>query len=190
VYKRQLEDIEKGSSKILQRLNFSERRSKSTKNRFEKGDVLYGKLRPYLNKVVIADQDGYCTTEIVPLKPNLLVDGRYLFYFYWLKNPVFLEYVDSVSHGIQMPRLGTEAGLKAPLVLPPLNEQRRIVEKLDRIFDRLRKVRHELSYIKKLIDRYRQAVLTAAFRGDLTADWRRKNINLVSGSELLEKHKC
>ena len=76
----ELEDIEKDTSKLLKRLSFSERLSKSTKNYFKKGDVLYGKLRPYLNKVIIADQDGFCTTEIVPINPNSIVDGWYLFY--------------------------------------------------------------------------------------------------------------
>jgi type I restriction enzyme S subunit len=66
----ELEDIEKDTSKLLQSLTFAQRQSKSTKNRFSAGDVLYGKLRPYLNKVLIADRDGYCTTEILPLQLN------------------------------------------------------------------------------------------------------------------------
>jgi type I restriction enzyme, S subunit len=73
----ELEDIEKDTSKVLQRVTFAQRQSKSTKNRFAVGDVLYGKLRPYLNKVVRADQDGYCSTEIVPLSPSAAVDGGY-----------------------------------------------------------------------------------------------------------------
>jgi type I restriction enzyme, S subunit len=72
----ELEDIEKDTSKLLQRLTFKQRRSKSTKNRFNKGDVLYGKLRPYLNKVLVVDQDGYCTTEIIPLKENGAISSR------------------------------------------------------------------------------------------------------------------
>jgi type I restriction enzyme, S subunit len=166
----ELEDIEKDTSKLLQRLTFSQRLSKSTKNRFIAGDVLYGKLRPYLNKVLIADQDGYCTTEIIPIKPNVAIDGRYL--FYWFRHPEFLDYVDSVSHGIQMPRLGTEAGLNAPLILAPLPEQHRIVAKLDSLFTRSRRAREALERVPGLCDRYKQAVLAAAFRGDLTADWR------------------
>ena len=66
----ELEDIEKDSSRILDRFTQSQRQSRSTKNRFNAGDVLYGKLRPYLNKVVIADKPGFCTTEIVPLPAN------------------------------------------------------------------------------------------------------------------------
>jgi type I restriction enzyme, S subunit len=168
----ELEDIEKDTSQLLQRLTFAERLSKSTKNRFAAGDVLYGKLRPYLNKILIADQDGYCTTEIIPIKPNRAIDGRYL--FYWFKHPEFLGYVDSVSHGIQMPRLGTEAGLKAPLMLAPLNEQRRIVAKLDRLFASSRRAREELARVSGLCDRYKQALLAAACSGRLTADWRTK----------------
>ena len=66
----ELEDIEKNSSKLLNKLKFSERKAKSTKNKFRKGDVLYGKLRPYLDKVIIADEDGYCTIkELLPGGP-------------------------------------------------------------------------------------------------------------------------
>jgi len=71
----ELEDIEKDTSKVLQRLTFAQRQSKSTKNRFAAGDVLHGKLRPYLNKVICADQAGFCTTEIIPLKPSECTRG-------------------------------------------------------------------------------------------------------------------
>ena len=79
----ELEDIEKESSRIISRKTAKERPFKSTKNRFEKGDVLYGKLRPYLSKVVVADSDGVCTTEIIPLDAEPFALNRFL--FYWLK---------------------------------------------------------------------------------------------------------
>jgi len=174
----ELEDIEKDTSQLLQRLKFAERDSKSTKNYFVKGDVLYGKLRPYLNKVLIADRDGYCTTEIIPLKPNIAIDGRYL--FYWLKHPEFLKYVDSVSHGIQMPRLGTESGLKAPIVLAPVSEQQRIVAKLDRLFAHSRRTREELEHIPKLIKRYKQAVLLAGTSGEFSENCKTVDIQSIA----------
>ena len=74
----ELEDIEKDTSRIIQRLKFKERLSKSTKAKFDRGDVLYGKLRPYLNKVVVADENGFCTTEILPLKPYFGIFPEYL----------------------------------------------------------------------------------------------------------------
>jgi type I restriction enzyme, S subunit len=174
----ELEDIEKDTSKVLRRVTFAQRQSKSTKNRFAVGDVLYGKLRPYLNKVVRADQDGYCTTEIVPLKPSEAIDGGYL--FYWLKHPAFLEYVTSVSHGLNMPRLGTEAGNEAPLVLAPLNEQKRIAAKLDAVLTQVDACRERLDRVPAILKRFRQAVLTAATSGKLTEEWR----TTVSGDDL------
>lgn len=170
----ELEDIEKDTSKILQRLTFKQRQSKSTKSRFVTGDILYGKLRPYLNKVVRADQDGYCTTEIIPIKPGELVEGSYL--FHWLKTPTFIDYVTSVSHGLNMPRLGTDAGKQAPFVLAPLPEQKRIADKLDAVLARVDACRDRLDRIPDILKRFRQSVLAAATTGKLTEDWRKENV--------------
>ncbi len=166
----ELEDIEKDSSRILQRRTQSERQSLSTKNRFGAGDVLYGKLRPYLNKVVIADAPGFCTTEIVPVQPGPALERRYL--FHWLKHPAFLKYVEAASHGMNMPRLGTDAGRAAPLVLAPLREQTRIADQLDTLLARIQACKDRLEAIPALLKRFRQSVLTAAVSGDLTSDWR------------------
>jgi len=167
----ELEDIEKDTSQIIQRFTFRERRSKSTKNRFETGDVLYGKLRPYLNKVVVADQGGYCTTEVIPLKATQAVESRYL--FYWLKHPVFLDYVTEVSHGLNMPRLGTDAGKAAPFILAPLAEQKRIADKLEAVLGRVDACRARLDRVPALLKRFRQSVLAAATSGKLTEEWRK-----------------
>jgi type I restriction enzyme, S subunit len=166
----ELEDIEKDTSRILQRMSFSQRRSRSSKNRFFKGDVLYGKLRPYLNKVVRADHDGYCTTEIVPLRPGPEVHAGFL--FHWLKHPRFQEYVKAASHGMGMPRLGTAAAKAAPFVLAPFHEQERIADKLDMLLTRVYASCSRLERIEPLIKRFRQAVLRAAVSGVLTDDWR------------------
>lgn len=166
----ELEDIEKDVSKIVARFSFEVRKSKSTKNRFRKGDVLYGKLRPYLNKVVLADADGYATTEIVPIKPTAATDNRFI--FHWLKGPRFLAYVNEVSHGLNMPRLGTVAGKQAPLLLAPLAEQTRIANKLDALLTRIEAARARLDRVPTLLKRFRQSVLSAATSGELTEDWR------------------
>lgn len=164
----ELEDIERDTSRVLQRLTYAERPSKSTKNSFSPGDVLYGKLRPYLNKVIYADTSGVCSTEIIPLKPNLAVDSRYL--FHWIRHPDFLAYTSQVSHGVNMPRLGTEAGRQAPFILAPINEQRRIADKLDRVLARVDAANEHLSRVAPLIKRFRQSVLSAATSGQLTRD--------------------
>ncbi|WP_446697233.1 restriction endonuclease subunit S [Vibrio cholerae] len=165
----ELEDLEKDSSKILQRVSFGERKPKSAKNAFKAGDVLYGKLRPYLNKMVVAPEDGICTSEIIPLKvPTGLVDNRFL--FYWLKGRIFGDYVNAVSYGVNMPRLGTKDGLNAPMVLAPTAEQTRIVEKLDEVLAQVDTIKARLDGIPAILKRFRQSVLAAAVSGKLTED--------------------
>ena len=166
----ELEDIEKDSSRLLQKMTFFQRQSKSTKNRFQTDDVLYGKLRPYLNKVLIAGEAGYCTTEILPLKAGAHLDSRYL--FYWLKHPAFLKYVEAESHGMNMPRLGTETGKAAPFVLAPRNEQTRIANQLDTLLTRIQACNDRFDAIPALLKRFRQTVLDAAINGRLTTEWR------------------
>jgi type I restriction enzyme S subunit len=163
----ELEDIEKDSSRLLQKMTFLQRQSKSTKNSFQAGDVLYGKLRPYLNKVLIADGPGYCTTEILPLKAGAHLDNRYL--FYWLKHPVFLKYVEAESHGMNMPRLGTDAGKAAPFVLAPRSEQTRIANQLDTLLTRIQSCNDRFDAIPALLKRFRQTILEAALSGAFSA---------------------
>lgn len=180
----ELEDIEKDSSKLLARSTFAERKSKSTKNAFQKSAVLYGKLRPYLNKVLLANEPGFCSTEIVPLLAGEGIAAGYL--FHWLKSPEFLGYAEEVSHGINMPRLGTEAGRKAPLVLAPLNEQRRIAAKLDTTLAAVDACRQRLDGVAAILKRFRQAVLAVAITGELTREWRvERGIDISSWSETI-----
>jgi len=170
----ELEDIEKNTSKLTQKMFFSERQSKSTKNKFEENDVLYGKLRPYLNKVFIANEPGYCTTEIIPIKPGKYLDNRFI--FYGLKRKEFIDYVSEVSHGLNMPRLGTKQGQQAPFVLAPLNEQIRIADKLDSVLAKVDAAQARLEKIPTLLKRFRQSVLAAATSGELTREWREENV--------------
>ena len=179
----ELEDIERDTSKLLARITFAERKSKSTKNRFSTGDVLYGKLRPYLNKVLSADRDGVCTTEIVPIKPNRAVNGRYL--YHWLRHPEFLEYVTNVSHGLNMPRLGTDAGRNAPFILAPAAEQQRIADKLDAVLAKVGACRDRLDRVPQILKRFREAVLQAAVSGRLTEEWRGSSSISRSGGEIV-----
>ncbi len=126
-----LEDIEKDTSKLLRKCRYSDRKSLSDKNLFKAGDVLYGKLRPYLNKVLVADEDGVCTTEILPIRCY----GPYVseYFKHALMSPYFLKYTASISYGMKMPRLGTEGGRDALFPLPPVEEQRQIADKVNEL---------------------------------------------------------
>ena len=127
----ELEDIEKNTSRLLVRLKVRDRNSKSTKSEFQAGDILYGKLRPYLNKVVIADECGYSTTEIVSIRPYVPMCSAYCALAF--RRPDFVEYVTSLGRGTKMPRLRTPDALTALFPLAPLAEQHRIVAKVDEL---------------------------------------------------------
>ena len=125
-----LEDIEKDSSRLLQRKRMSETGAKSDKHRFSTGNILYSKLRPYLNKVLIADMNGYCTSEILVFDFGKIYAEYALAY---LRSPFFVEYAMSDAYGVKMPRLGSKQGNNALMPIPPLDEQHRIVNKIKQL---------------------------------------------------------
>ena len=138
-----LEDIEKDTGIVLQKIRKAERNAASTKHLFHKGQVLYSKLRPYLNKVVLAYEDGYCTSEILPLEFERNILPQYARYY--LMSPAFLRYANKCSYGVKMPRLGTADGKKAVISIPPLDEQVRIVATIEQSFAQLNSIVNNLS---------------------------------------------
>ncbi|RMW89117.1 restriction endonuclease subunit S [Aggregatibacter aphrophilus] len=169
----ELEDIEKDNSNILNKITNATRQAKSTKNVFKKGDVLYGKLRPYLNKIVIADGDGVCTTEIIPISSNERICNQYL--FYWLKSPYFFNYVNEITYGVNMPRLGTQDGKKAIIVFPSKEEQTQIVQKVETYFALADEIETQVKAALENVNLLTQSILAKAFSGELSAAWRKEN---------------
>lgn len=146
----ELEDIEKVTSRLLKKVRYKDREFQSTKSRFCKGDVIYGKLRPYLDKVIVADEDGVCTTEMIPFRGYGQISSEYLRYF--LKSPDFIRYADESTHGMNLPRLGTEKAREASIALPPLAEQKAIVKIVDELtqqIDTLTKQANQRIAVKK-----------------------------------------
>ena len=125
-----LEDIEKGG-RLLERKTVGERKAVGDKTFFDSGDILYSKLRPYLLKILVAPDCGICTPEIVPFKMLGKLDPEYIVAF--LKCPYVDGVINSVTYGVKMPRVGTETMTELLVPIPPLSEQRRIVEKLNEV---------------------------------------------------------
>ena len=117
---------------------------------FNQQNVLYSKLRPYLNKVVLPDRAGYATSEMLPLMPDEKVITReYLTFF--LRSPHFVEYINGKTSGAKMPRANT-ADLKAvEIECPPINEQTRIVSKINSILTIIAYRKNELLRLDELI---------------------------------------
>ena len=94
---------------------------------FDTGNVLYSKLRPYLNKVVVPDESGYATTELVPLRPNPKKLNR-VFLSHLLRGDNFVNYANSIATGTKMPRMPLGDLRKFKCILPPMNMQLHFVE--------------------------------------------------------------
>ena len=152
----ELEDIEKVSSRLLNRVHYGMRHFKSTKNCFYKGDVLYGKLRPYLDKVIVADEDGICTSEIMPIRGFVGLAPQFIRIV--MKSPYFVQYANSSTHGMNLPRLGTDKARQALFPLPPEAEQYRISTKVDELMRLIDLMEQHLSAIEK----YHEAFAAAA----------------------------
>ena len=128
----ELEDIEKDTGRLLKKVIKSERAISGSRHVFYKGQVLYSKLRTYLNKVFVAEDCGFCTTEIIPITPKDGITAEYLNMY--LRSPLFLAYTEQCGYGVKMPRLGTSDARKAIVPVPPTMEQHRIVTVTKQLF--------------------------------------------------------
>lgn len=176
-----LEDIEKDSGKLLQRKTFGETQSKSDKHCFFKGNVLYSKLRPYLNKVIVADADGYCTTEILAFNFGQHIAAQYAKTFFM--SPYFVDYAMDGAYGVKMPRIGSHRGNSALMPVPPYTEQIHLVNRIDELFEQIDIIEQNQTDIDTLYDEFRKRTLTLAIQGKLVP----QNPNDEPASVLLER---
>ena len=165
----------------------------ATNFRFTPKHVLYGKLRPYLNKVVLPSFDGVCTTEILPILPNEeKLDRTFLWAI--LLSPTFVNWATSQISGANLPRLDPKLLVEYEIPLPPLTEQKRIASLLARA-DRLRQLRQTAH---NLGDALLQSVFLEMFGNPLVNDkgWKVRTLRSVSskfsdgpfGSDLKSEH--
>lgn len=171
----ELEDVEKGTSRLLQKVMHTDRKFQSQKNKFEAGDVIYGKLRPYLDKVLVADEAGVCTTEMIPIRGYSDLLPQYVRLF--LKSPFFIQLATKASHGMNLPRLATEKARAAPFPLPPLAEQKRIVAKVDELMalcDALEQESEDaLAAHQTLVETLLATLVSSTDAADLARNWAR-----------------
>jgi len=125
-----LEHVESETGQILEiPKDVPEDQGKSTTFLFDENHVLYGKLRPYLNKASLPSFQGRCTTEIVPLRPREGTDRHFLAWL--LRHPETVRWAMAGKTGSRMPRADMDALLNMPVALPPLKEQERIATTLN-----------------------------------------------------------
>lgn len=134
--------LDPGSGELL---SIAESDLKSDKIVFQKGDVLFGKLRPYLRKYWHAEFDGLCSSEIMVFRASRLVRSKYLYHI--ISSESFVEYNSAITFGTRMPRTSWGIVSKYRIAIPSLVEQDSIIEIISAIDQ---KIQTERSYLAKL----------------------------------------
>ena len=133
--------------------------------KFQDGDVLFNKIRVYLNKVVFAKYDGYSLGEMIVIRPTLQRIGKYLFYL-MLSNR-FIEYCDSISYGAKMPRTAVDDILNAKIPIPLDREKFQIANFLDRKTQQIDELIATEQRKIELLKEYRQSLISEAVTGKI-----------------------
>lgn len=158
-----LEHIMPGEAKLSRYSSTAD--LKSQKYVFYPGDVLYGKLRPYLDKAVVATIKGMCSTDLLVLTPKEGLMPEYLVTF--MHTPQFRQLATQYMRGTNHPRISWKSLQKFKIPLPPLEEQKRIVAYLDSIRECAQRLVKLYEEREKELERLFPAILDRAFRGDV-----------------------
>jgi len=157
-----LEHIEKDTGKILEYVRAKDVDLKSDKFKFNEGMILYGKLRPYLNKVALIKQSGVCSTDILPILPNNdFINIYYLLYY--MRDRYFVNSMTQRAIGANLPRVNKRVINSFRIMLPPLELQNEFARKVE-------KIEHQKQLLEKslsLMEDNFNSLMQKAFRGEL-----------------------
>jgi type I restriction enzyme, S subunit len=165
---------------------------KSNAVHFQPGDVLYGRLRPYLNKVYRPDFEGLCSAEFIVFPRTEGIESRYVQYF--LNSSAFVSFATHLNAG-DRPRVDFDQIASCPFPVAPLDQQKRIVAEIDKQFSRLDEAVTNLKRVKANLKRYKAAVLKAAVEGKLTSSdkkcWENKLLgDVITSIQAGKSFKC
>ena len=132
---------------------------KSTQSVYKYGDILFGKLRPYLSKVYITHDSGFCSGEFL-----IISDFKGCKYFlrYSLLNPKFIQNINASTYGAKMPRANSKYILNQKVAIPPLSEQKAIAEFLDIKCGEVDALIAEIQQEIETLEQYKRSVITEA----------------------------
>lgn len=143
-----LDMIESNSGKILDKVYVQKEEIGSSTITFNKNNVLWSKLRPYLNKVVMPMGEGYATSELIPLRPSKTIDRTFLAYL--LRSNWFVKQMNTSAEGARMPRASMKTFRELFIQYPALPEQQAIVLELDTLQSLITQYREQLNDYDKL----------------------------------------
>ena len=168
-----LENIDSWTGKIVETNEFI---PKGISTKYEIGDILFGKLRPYLAKVYIADKGGYCTTEAIVMRCQNELYPKFLFYF--LISSIFIKEINSFTYGAKMPRINWEILGNLPIIYSTVKKQKEIADFLDVQTTHIDKLISQKEKLIGLIEEKRISVITNAITKGLNPRQKMKVTNL------------
>lgn len=155
-----LEHIEANTHRLIGNGNSNE--TTSTKNKFLKGEILYGKLRPYLNKVILAPFDGVSSTEIFVINPTRKITKQYLYQIFQRKH--FVDFANSRTEGTSLPRFGWNDMKNYPVAVPSIKEQEKISTLISKLTTKLNEEQQTKQDLETLKRGLMQVLLTGKVR--------------------------
>lgn len=177
--------IERATGRLLDKKTAAEQKAISGKYAFEKGDIIYSKIRPYLRKAVLANFDGLCSADMYPLKPAIDVSGRFMLSV--ILGHRFSKYAESVSVRSGMPKINREELAEYFFALPPLSEQNAVSSVLldtDVLIEKLEKLLQKKKLIKQGA---MQELLTGKRRlPGFSGEWERKTIEELEKMNIIK----
>lgn len=147
-----LDMVEAQTGRIIDCLYIEKEQVGTSTHGFDEGNVLYSKLRPYLNKVVVPTKKGYCTTELVPLRPNAMLNRQFLANL--LRSEAFVSFIKEKVVGAKMPRVSMDVFREFECILPPLELQEQFaafVEQIEKVKLHVQKSLQKLETLKKAL---------------------------------------
>lgn len=145
-----LDMVEAQTGRILEKVLFKPSEIGNSTTKFNEDSILYSKLRPYLNKVVIPDESGYCSNELVPLFPKKEVLER-IFLSYLLRSNSFVDYISARVAGAKMPRVTMSDFREFDVILPPLELQQFFSRRIIAIENQKTIINESLASAKELL---------------------------------------
>ncbi|MDH6597934.1 restriction endonuclease subunit S [Bacillus aerius] len=164
----------------------------SSKQLVNNNDVLLCKINPRINRVwkVCNEKRKFrqlASTEWIVISENIIIYPNYLLYL--LKSPYFRKLLTSNVSGVggSLTRARPKEVENYPVIIPPLNEQKRIADKVERLLSKIEKAKQLIEEAKETFELRRAAILDKAFRGELTRKWRGENADITTANEWIEQ---
>ncbi len=167
-----MEDIEKETGKLIRKTYKTEKSIyKSNKIYFSQNTILFAKLRPNLKKVIVSHEEGYATTELIPIKLFGNIEAEFI--KYCMVSPFYYFNIVKSVYGVKMPRVNLNFLNSTLLPLPPLAEQKRIVAQIERALEKVEVYAESFNKLQELDkacpDKLKKSILQYAMQGKLVA---------------------